>query len=76
MHWTARVSRAGRTMPAIVGVVFAAELIVMVGLQIWLGEMSHFRLALLDAALLAFVVAPPVYLLVLRPLRREYEQRL
>ncbi len=63
-------------MFAIVGVVFAAELVVMAGLQYWLGEVWHLHLALLDAALLAFLIAPPVYLLVLRPLRREYERRI
>lgn len=76
MKWTARLSRAARTMLAIVVVVFLVELVVMAVLAYWLGEVWRLRLALLDAGLLALLVAPPVYFLVLRPLRREYERRL
>lgn len=63
-------------MLAIVAVVVAAELLVMAGLMLWLGQLWKFRLALLDAILLALVIAPPVYFLVLRPLRSELEKRL
>lgn len=63
-------------MLAIVVVVFVVELAVMAVLTYLQGEAWPFRFALLDAALLAVLVAPPVYLLVLRPLRREYERRL
>ncbi len=76
MSWTTRLSRAARTMLAIVLVVFIIELVVMAALTYWLGEVWRLRLALLDAAFLALLIAPPVYFLVLRPLRGEYERRL
>ena len=40
----------------------------MAALTFWLAEVWQFRFVLLDALLLALVIAPPVYFLVLRPL--------
>lgn len=54
----------------------AAELLVMLVLGRSLGWSGPLRLALLDAVVLALVIAPPIYFLILTPLRREFEKRL
>jgi len=67
---------AARTMAAIVAIVFAAEF-VTTGVLALLGyPAGDIGAMLLDAALLAVIVAPPIYWLVLIPVRREYEKRL
>ncbi len=67
---------AARTMAAIVAIVFAAEF-VTTGVFALLGyPAGDIDAMLLDAALLAVIVAPPIYWLVLIPVRREYEKRL
>ncbi len=67
---------AAKAMAAIVAIVFAAELVTM-GMLAQLGYPTDgLGLMLLDAGLLAAVVAPPIYWLVLIPVRREYEKRL
>lgn len=63
-------------MLAIVAVAFVSEVLVMLVLGRWLGIARPGRLAVLDAAALALTIAPPVYFLVLRPLRREGDRRL
>ncbi len=63
-------------MLAIVMVTFAAELVLMLALGRLADGAGPPHIALLDAALLSLFIAPPVYLLVLRPLRKEYERRL
>ncbi|HLD14490.1 MAG TPA: GGDEF domain-containing protein [Burkholderiales bacterium] len=63
-------------MAAIVAIVFVAELLTMVLLAMFGYSIHEPSVGLLDATLLAVVVAPPVYWLVLAPLRREYEKRL
>lgn len=61
---------------AIVGIAFLAELVILAGLSA-LGRLPHSASGiLLNAALLALVIAAPIYWLVLKPLRREYEKRL
>lgn len=67
---------AAKSMAAIIAIVFVAEFLLMA----IFAQMGHVSdepgILLLDATLLAAVVAPPVYWLVLVPLRREYEKRL
>jgi diguanylate cyclase (GGDEF)-like protein len=63
-------------MFSIVGVVFVAELLVMAVLaSMGQGRFTSGQIMLLDAIVLALLVAPPVYLLILLPIRREYEKR-
>ncbi len=62
-------------MFAIVGIAFVVELVIMYVLRSIGGPNTPFLAALLDAALLAVLIAAPVYWLVLRPLRLEYEKR-
>ncbi len=75
MHWSARLARADRVMAAVVAVTVAAEFILMAGLGQFLGWSGTLRLALVNALLLALLIAPPIYFLILRPLRLEYEMR-
>ena len=63
-------------MLAIVAIVFVAEFMLMALLAALGFSMREFSAVLLDASLLAVIVAPPTYWLVLIPLRREYEKRL
>src|SRR3989338_11504619 len=67
---------ATRAMLAIVAIVFVAEFLLMELLAALGHSTDDLGVMLLDASLLAFVVALPVYWLVLMPLRREYEKRL
>jgi diguanylate cyclase (GGDEF)-like protein len=67
---------ATKAMLAIVAIVFVAEFMLM-GLLASLGySTDDLGVMLLNAGFLAVVVAPPIYGLVLIPLRREYEKRL
>ncbi len=67
---------AAKVMLAIVAIVFVAELMTMALLAAFDYSMRELSAVLLDASFLAVIVAPPIYWLVLTPLRREYEQRL
>jgi len=65
-----------KTMLAIVAITFVAELAIMVILNRF-GQTLHApSIIFLDAILLAVVIAPPIYWLVFRPIRQEYEKRL
>jgi len=67
---------AAKAMLAIVAIVFVAEYAIMYGLAA-IGPVAYpLPVNLLDAALLSVVTAPPIYWLVLNPIRREYEKRL
>jgi diguanylate cyclase (GGDEF)-like protein len=67
---------AAKSVAAIVAIVFVAELVLM-GVLAQLGySTGELNLMLLDAGILAVVVALPIYWLVLIPVRREYEKRL
>jgi diguanylate cyclase (GGDEF)-like protein len=66
---------AAKAVLAIVGIAFAVELLLMSVLNAWGLPRNPLLAALLDAVLLALLLAPPVYWLVLRPLRLEYERR-
>jgi diguanylate cyclase (GGDEF)-like protein len=60
---------------AIVSIAFLAEFAIMAGLSA-LGRLPQSMWGfVLDALLLAGVIAAPIYWLVLKPLRREYEKR-
>lgn len=70
------VISAARAVLAIVAIVFVAELVVM-SLFEYIGQAHHETFVVfLDAVLLALIIAPPIYWLVLTPVRREYEKRL
>lgn len=65
-----------KVVSAIVAIAFVAELVVM-GLFEYIGQAHHETFMIfLGAALLALIIAPPIYWLVLMPVRREYEKRL
>ena len=66
------------TIKALLGiavVVFVTAVIVMNVLH-YLGHLHDFNLILLDGVLLALISAPPIYWLVLSPIRNEYIKRL
>ncbi len=67
---------AAKAMAAIVVIVFAAEFVTMGALALLGYATDDLGVMLLDAGFLAVVVAPPIYWLVLIPVRREYERRL
>ncbi len=67
---------AAKVMAAVVAIVFAAEFALMGVLALLGYSTGDLGLMLLDAGILAAVVAPPIYWLVLIPVRREYEKRL
>ena len=67
---------AVKAMAAIVAIVFVAEFLLMAVLAQLGHSTDEVAVMLFDATLLAVVVAPPIYGLVLMPLRREYEKRL
>ena len=66
---------AAKAVLAIVGIAFAVELVIMSSLRAVGVPNDPMLAALLDAGLLALFLAPPVYWLVLRPLRLEYDKR-
>ncbi len=67
---------AARIMAAIVAVVFVADFALMGALALLGNSTDDPGVMLLDAGILAVVLAPPIYWLVLIPVRREYEKRL
>ncbi len=62
-------------MLAIVVIVFVAEILIMNVLH-YMGHTHDLDLILIDGILLALVTAPPIYWLVLSPIRNEYIKRL
>jgi diguanylate cyclase (GGDEF)-like protein len=66
---------AAKAVFAIVAIAFVVEIIIMSVLHAVGAQSNTVAGAMLDAALLALLLAPPVYWLVLRPLRLEYEKR-
>lgn len=66
-----------RTMGLILLITLVAEFLTMVLLGV-LGvlEQQSLTTAFLDALILSIVIAPPIYWLVLRPIRLEYQRRL
>lgn len=66
-----------RTMGLILLITLVAEFLTMVLLGVT-GILEHHSLAtaFLDALILSVVIAPPIYWLVLRPIRLEYQRRL
>lgn len=76
MKTNAGVISAAWAMFAIVAITFCAELLTTVAL-LYFGYVSDsIGIILTDAAMLAILIAPPIYWLVATPLRREYEKRL
>ncbi len=67
---------AAKAMLAIVAIVFVAEYAIMYGLVLTGFASYPPSVNFLDAALLSVLTAPPIYWLVLNPIRREYEKRL
>jgi diguanylate cyclase (GGDEF)-like protein len=72
----AGAAAAARAMASIVLITFVAEFVIMWAMSQFGAGYGSLGLMLLDAALLALVIAPPIYLLVLVPLRQEYDRRL
>lgn len=67
---------AAKSMAAIVVITFLAELAIM-ALLAYLGHVHQSIVVILfDSAVLALLIAPPIYWLVLTPIRREYQKRL
>ena len=67
---------AAKAMLAIVAITFAAEFLIMQGLSVFGHDLQSPTATFLDAALLSVVIAPPIYWLVLIPVRKEYDMRL
>jgi len=66
---------AAKAMLSIVAITFVAEILIMQGLS-YFGREYTLSSMLTDAILLAIVLAPPIYWLVLSPIHKEYEKRL
>ena len=66
---------AAKAVLAIVAIVFGVHLLLSAAFHSLGGPRDPIVAALLSAVLLALLIAPPVYWLVLRPLRTEYERR-
>jgi diguanylate cyclase (GGDEF)-like protein len=71
------VLSAVRAVLAIVVIAFFVELLVMQSL-LYFGHAPHESLlfTITDAVILSLVIAPPIYWLVLNPIKQEYEKRL
>ncbi len=67
---------ATRAMLAIVAITFVADLLITQGLSYLGYEQISTQSLFIDAAVLALVIAPPIYWLVLSPIHKEYEKRL
>jgi len=67
---------ATKAMFAIVAIAFVAQLLILVGVVSLGGAEISTQAIFLDALLLALVIAPPIYWLVLKPIRREFEKRI
>lgn len=67
---------ATKAMFAIVAIAFIAQLLILVGVVSLGGAEISTQAIFLDALLLALVIAPPIYWLVLKPIRREFEKRI
>lgn len=65
-----------KAMLAIVAITFVAELLITQGLSYLGYEQLSSHSLFLEAAVLALVIAPPIYWLVLSPIHKEYEKRL
>jgi diguanylate cyclase (GGDEF)-like protein len=64
-----------KAMLSIVGIAFIVELLVRAGMEFFPHTENRFLLAFENALLLALFMAPPIYWLALRPLKREHEKR-
>ncbi|GAB4508199.1 MAG: hypothetical protein Tsb0026_06450 [Sulfuricaulis sp.] len=69
------VSTAIKALLAIAVIVFVTEVLIMNALH-YMGHLHDFDLILLDGILLALICAPPIYWLVLSPIRNQYIKRL
>ena len=67
---------ATKAMFAIVAIAFIAQLLILVGVVSLGGAAISTQAIFLDALLLALVIAPPIYWLVLKPIRREFDKRI
>ena len=67
---------AAKAMLAIVAIIFIAEYVIMYGLASASFASYPPSVIFLDAGLLSVLTAPPIYWLVLNPIRREYKKRL
>ena len=74
-HTNQEATTAAKAVLAIVGIAFVVELLILAALHVLGMPRDPAAAALLNAALLAVLLAAPVYYLVLRPLRAQYEKR-
>lgn len=70
------VVTATKAMFAIVAIAFVAQLLILVGVVSLGGAEISTQAIFLDALVLALVIAPPIYWLVLKPVRHEFEKRI
>ncbi|MBI3545794.1 MAG: GGDEF domain-containing protein [Gammaproteobacteria bacterium] len=66
---------ATKAMLSIVAITFVTELLIMQGMS-YLGHEYPLASMFTDAILLAVIIAPPIYWLVLIPIHKEYQKRL
>ena len=69
------VVTATKAILVIVAIVFIAQLLIFVGVVSLGGAAISTQAIFLHALLLAAVIAPPIYWLVIKPVRREFEKR-
>lgn len=67
---------AAKAMLAIVVITFVADLLITQGLSYLGYQQLSSQSLFLNAVVLALVIAPPIYWLVLSPIHKEYEKRL
>ncbi|MFP5349556.1 MAG: GGDEF domain-containing protein [Gammaproteobacteria bacterium] len=66
---------ATKAILVIVAIVVVAQLLILVGVVSLGGAAISTQAIFLHALLLALVIAPPIYWLVIKPVRREFEKR-
>ena len=76
MEMRGEAGKAAKAMVAILAVIIVAELLIMLSLSALGFDLNTPAATFLDALLLTIVVAPPIYWVVLTPIRREYDKRL
>jgi len=69
------VVTATKAILVIVAIVVVAQLLILVGVVSLGGAAISTQAIFLHALLLALVIAPPIYWLVIKPVRREFEKR-
>ena len=76
MEMRGEASKAAKAMVAIAAIAFAVEFLIVLGLSALGYDLNSPTTILFNALLLALVIAPPIYWVVLAPIRVEYDKRL